>query len=103
MTNPKITPEDKVVAAAQILTQTIKGNVTGESKEMEALEKVVKCFETITNRKSQKQKEKHNNEHAIRLARRTNAISPRVAEANAQNQRKTGWKNLLQGWNQVKG
>ena len=37
LTNPEITPEDKVVAAAQILTQTINGNVTGESEEMEAL------------------------------------------------------------------
>ena len=47
LTNPEITPEDKVVAAAQILTQTIKGNVTGESEEMEALGKVAECFETI--------------------------------------------------------
>ena len=70
---------------------------------MEGLEKVVEIFETIANRKSQKQKEKHNNEHAIRLPRRTNALSPRVAEANAQNQRKTGWRNVLQGWTQVKG
>ena len=31
-------------------------------------------------------KEKNNNEHAIRLPRRTNALSTRVAEANAQNQ-----------------
>ena len=51
----EITPEDKVVAAAQILTQTIKGNVTGESEEMEALKKVADIFETIANRKSQKQ------------------------------------------------
>ena len=70
---------------------------------MEALEKVAENFETIANRKLLKQKEKHNNEHAIRLPRRTNALSPRVAEANAQNQRKTGWKNLLQGWTKVKG
>ena len=91
------------MAAAQILTQTIKVNVTGESEEMEALEKVVEIFETIANRKSRKQKEKNNNEHTIRLPRRTNALSPRVAEVNAQNQRKTGWKNLLQGWTQVKG
>ena len=103
MTNPEITPEDKVVAAAQILTQTIKGNVTGESEEMEALEKVAEIFETIAKRKSRKQKERHNNEHEIRLPRRTNAQSPRVAEKNAQNPRKTGWKNLLQGWTQVKG
>ena len=51
MTNPEITPEDKVVAAAQILTQTIKGNVTGESEEMEALGKVAECFETIAKQK----------------------------------------------------
>ena len=79
MTNPEITPEEKVVAAAQILTQTIKGNVTGESKEMEALGKVAEIFETIAKRKSRKQKERHNNEHAIQLPRRTNAQSPRVA------------------------
>ena len=103
LTNPKITLEDKVVAAAQILTQTMEGNVTGESEEMEALEKVAKTFETNANRKSRKEKEKHNNEHEIILTRRTNALSPRVAEANAQNQIKIGWKNLLQGWTQVKG
>ena len=56
MTNPKITPEDKVVAAAQILTQTIKVNVIGEKKEVEALEKVAQIFETIAKRKSIKQK-----------------------------------------------
>ena len=56
MTNPELTPEDKVVAAAQISMQTIKGNVAGESKEMEALEKVAEIFETIAKRKSQKQK-----------------------------------------------
>ena len=88
LTNPKITPEDKVVAAAQILTQTIKGNVTGESVEMEALEKVAESFETIANRNLRKQKENHNKEHAIRLPRRTNALSPRVSKANTQNQRK---------------
>ena len=37
LTNPEITPEYKVVEAMQILTQTIKGNMTGESEEMEAL------------------------------------------------------------------
>ena len=57
MTNPEITPEEKLVEPAQILTQTIKGNVTGESEEMEALEKVAGIFETIANRKSQKQKD----------------------------------------------
>ena len=103
MTNPEITPEYKVVVAAQILTQTIKGNVTGEREGMESLEKVAKKFETIAKLKSQKQKERHNNEHAIILPRRTNAQSPRVAENNAQNPKKTGWKNLLQGWTQVQG
>ena len=86
LTKPKITPKDKVVSATQISTQTIKGNVTGESDEMEALEKVAEIFETIANRNSRKQKEKLNNEHAIRLPRRTNALSPRMAEVNAQNQ-----------------
>ena len=88
--NPKITPEDKVVSAAQILTKTIKGNVSGESEKMKALEKVAEMFETITKRKSRKQTEKHNNDRAIILPRRTNALSPRVAEVNAQNPRKTG-------------
>ena len=48
---------------------------------------MAEIFETIAKRKSQKQKERHNNEHAIRLPRRTNAQSPRVAEQNAQNPR----------------
>ena len=87
LTNPKLTPEDKVVASAQILTQEIKGKVTGESEDMEALGKVAEIFETIAKRKSRKQKERHNNEHAIRLPRRTNAKYSRVAEQNAQNPR----------------
>ena len=58
LTNPEIIPEDKVVAAAKILTQTIKINVTGESEEMEALEKVAEIFDTIANRKSRKTKRK---------------------------------------------
>ena len=88
LTNPKITPEDKVVAVAKILTQTIKVNVTGESEEMEALEKVAEIFETIAKRNPQKQKERHHNEHVIRLPRRTNAQFPRVDKMNAQNSRK---------------
>ena len=51
-------------------------------------------FETIAKIKSRKQKEKHKNEHAIRLPRRTNALSPRVAEANAQIQRKNRVEEL---------
>ena len=39
----------------------MKGNVTGESEEMEALEKVAEIFETIAKRKAREQKEKHNN------------------------------------------
>ena len=80
MTNPEITLEDKVLAAAQIFTQEMKGNVTGKSEEMEALGKVEKHFETIAKQKSREQKLRHNNEHAIRLPRRTNAQSPRVAK-----------------------
>ena len=56
LTNTKITPEEKVVAATQILTQTITVNVTGESEGMEALDKVAEIFEMIANRKSRKQK-----------------------------------------------
>ena len=52
MTNPEVTPEDRVVAAAQILTQAMKGNLTGEGKEMEALEKVAEMFETVPKRKA---------------------------------------------------
>ena len=84
MTNPEVTPEDKVVAVAQILTQAMKRNVTSESEEMEALEKVAEFFETVSIRKAREQKEKHSNEHSIRLPRRTNAQSPRVAKQNAQ-------------------
>ena len=49
---------------------------------------MAESFETIANRNLRKQKENHNKEHAIRLPRRTNALSTRVAEANAQNPRK---------------
>ena len=65
MTNPEVTPEDKVVAAAQILMQAMKGNVTGESEEMEVLGKVAEIFETVAKRKAREKKERHNNEHAI--------------------------------------
>ena len=61
LTNTKVTPKDKVVAAAQILTQAMKVNLTGESKEMEALEKVAEIFETVAKRKAREQKYKHNN------------------------------------------
>ena len=75
------------MAVAQILAQAMKGNLTGESKEMEALEKVADIFETVAKRKAQEKKEKHNNEHAIRLPISTNAQSPRVADHNAQSSR----------------
>ena len=55
---------------------------------MEALEKVTEIYVTIAKQNSRKQKERHNNEHEIRLSRRTNAISPRVAKKYAQNPRK---------------
>ena len=58
LTNPQITLGDKVVTVAQIPTQTIKGNVTGGSDEMEALEKVAEIFETIA-KKSRENKKKN--------------------------------------------
>ena len=42
--------------AAKIITQKIKGNLTGESKEMEAVGKVEEIFEAIAKRNSRKQK-----------------------------------------------
>ena len=78
LTNPDVTPEDKVIAAAQILTQTMKVNLTGKCKEMEALENVADIFETVAKIKAQEQKQKHNEEHAIILPRGVDAQSPRV-------------------------
>ena len=54
---------------------------------MEALEIVAEIFEMVAKRKAREQKEKHNNEHATRLPRSTNAQSSRVAEQNAQSPR----------------
>ena len=56
LTNPEKTPEYKVVAAAQILTQTIKGNVTGESEEMEALEKWQTFLRRLQNKSRENKK-----------------------------------------------
>ena len=56
LTNPEVTPEDKVVAAAQILTQAMKGNLTGESEEMEALEKWQKFLRRLQNERHENKK-----------------------------------------------
>ena len=48
---------------------------------------MAEIFETVAKRKAREQKEKHNNEHATRLPRSTNAQSSRVAEQNAQKPR----------------
>ena len=94
MTNPKVSPEDKVVAAVKILTQAMKGNLTGESEEIEALEKVAEIFVTVAKRKAREQKK--------------TIISMQFDFQEAPMHNLQGWpnrmcnlqgcKNILQGW-----
>jgi hypothetical protein len=47
ITNPTVSPESLVIAAAQQLTATLKGNISGGNKTMEGLTKVSKLFTRI--------------------------------------------------------
>ena len=91
------------MAAAQILTQTIKGNVTGESEEVEALEKVADIFETVAKIKSQKQKENIIMNMQLDCQDAPMHYLQGWPKQMRKIQEKAGWKNFLQGWTQVKG
>ena len=95
LTNTEVTPEDKVVAAAQILTHSMKGNLTGESEEMEALEKVADIFETVAKLKAREQK--NNTIMSMQFDFQEAPMHNLQGWPNIMRNLQ-GWKNLLQGW-----
>jgi hypothetical protein len=87
ITNPTVSPESHVVAAAQQLATALKGNIPAGNKTVEALKKVSKLFTKIvaTKNKAAKAKEQCNRVRATPAARKTThsprveALIPRVA------------------------
>ena len=91
ITNPKISPESHIVAAAQQLATTLKGNTPTGNETAEALMKVRKLFTKIATVKNEiaKAKEQRNKLRANPAARkctlpRVVAESPRVVPLKTQ-------------------
>ena len=89
LTDPIITPEDTVVAAAQQLTNALQGNVSGSNEQLEALKGVAKLFEDIAANKSQLAHENEITNNGIRThpttpIPRVDAPLPRVEEEEPQ-------------------
>jgi hypothetical protein len=83
ITNPTVSPESLVVAAAQQLTSALKGNIPAGNETAEALKKVSKLFTKIAEVKANvaKAKEQRNRIRTHPNARCTIPLS-RVAEQN---------------------
>ncbi len=83
ITNPTVSPESLVVAAAQQLTSTQKGNIMAGNETAEALKKVSELFTKIAEAKANvaKAKEQQNRIRTHPAARRAIPL-PRVAEQN---------------------
>jgi hypothetical protein len=83
ITNPMISPESLVVAAAQQLTTALKSNIPAGNKTAEALKKVSKLFTKIAEAtaKVAKAKEQQNRIRTHPNARRTIPL-PKVTEQN---------------------
>ncbi len=87
ITNPTVSPESHVIAAAQQLATALKGNILAGNKMAEALKKVSKLFTKIvaTKNEAAKAKEQHNRVRATPTAQKTThflrveALIPRVA------------------------
>jgi hypothetical protein len=87
ITNPTVSPESHVVAAAQQLATSLKGNIPAGNEKAEALKKVSKLFTKISAAKNEaaKAKEQRNRVRATLAARKTThfprveASIPRVA------------------------
>ena len=58
ITNPTISPEPNVVAAAQQLATSLKGNIPAGNETAEALTRVSKLFTKIGNAKNERAKAK---------------------------------------------
>jgi hypothetical protein len=83
ITNPTVSPESLVVAAAQQLTSALKDNIPAGNKTAEALKKVSKLFTKIAGAKANvaKAKVQRNRIRTHPNARRTTPL-PRMAEQN---------------------
>jgi hypothetical protein len=79
ITNPTVSPESNVVAAAQQLATALKGNILAGNEMAEALKKVSKLFTKIAaaKNKAAKAKEQRNRVRATPAARQTTHL-PRV-------------------------
>ena len=66
LTSPIITPEDRVVEAAQQLTSALQGNVPGSNQQMDALKNVAEVFESIANQKQAEVREHTTENNGIR-------------------------------------
>jgi hypothetical protein len=60
ITNPMVSPESHVVAAAQQLTTALKGNIPAGNETAEALKKVSKLFTKIPATKNEAKKPRNN-------------------------------------------
>ena len=66
LTSPAVTPEDAVVAAAQQLTNALKGNSISDSEHFKNLKIVAKVFEDIANEKAAEANENEITNNGIR-------------------------------------
>ena len=88
ITNPTVSPESHVVAAAQQLTTALQGNIPAGNETAEALQKVSDLFTKIAMAKSEvaKAKAQHNRVRATLAAQQTTHLPrmeapiPRVAD-----------------------
>ena len=80
ITNPTLSPESRVVAAAQQLTAALKGNIPLGNETAEALEKVSKLFARITTaKKTAAAAREQRNRIRTHPAARNPTHTPRVA------------------------
>jgi hypothetical protein len=80
ITNPTVSPESVIVAAAQQLTAALKGNIPGGNKMMEGLTKVSKLFTRIAAMKQEVATAKAQwNKLRVHPAARQTPLLPRVA------------------------
>jgi hypothetical protein len=89
ITNPTVSPESHVVAAAQQLATALKGNILAGNETAEALKKVNKLFTKIAAAKTRQQKPRNN---------------ATESEQHPQHERQhtfQGWKHQFQGWPQA--
>jgi hypothetical protein len=87
ITNPTVLPKSLVVAAAQQLTSTLKGNIPAGNETAEALKKVSELFTKVAEAKANVAKAKE----------QQNRI--RTHPMHAVPYHFQGWPSKTQGWN----